>query len=254
MTTPSNDAFRHQCTRRGRRGLAQIEHQGRTADLRDRGRAVEREPRRRLARPRRWSPRSARCCSSTACCSSATRTSRAPSTSAFARHFGELEDHPVVGSDPENPGPGAHLQVARPPERPLRERLAHRRHLAREAAVRLRAALRRVPAGRRRHDVGQHGRRRTRSCPSTSRRRSPACARATASRPPSAPRCRSRSASRCRRSSPTPSIRWCARIPRPARRSCSSTRSRRTSRTSTRRTTCASARTTRPAPRSCSAT
>ncbi|MEF9949504.1 MAG: TauD/TfdA family dioxygenase, partial [Comamonas sp.] len=23
---------------------------------------------------------------------------------AFARHFGELEDHPVVGSDPEHPG------------------------------------------------------------------------------------------------------------------------------------------------------
>ena len=32
-----------------------------------------------------------------------------------------------------------------------------RRHVAREAAVRLRAALRRMPAGRRRHDVGQHG-------------------------------------------------------------------------------------------------
>ena len=32
---------------------------------------------------------------------------------AFARHFGELEDHPVAGSDPEHPGPGAHLQVAR---------------------------------------------------------------------------------------------------------------------------------------------
>ena len=29
---------------------------------------------------------------------------------AFARHFGELEDHPVAGSDPEQPGPGAHLQ------------------------------------------------------------------------------------------------------------------------------------------------
>ena len=23
---------------------------------------------------------------------------------AFARHFGELEDHPVAGSDPDNPG------------------------------------------------------------------------------------------------------------------------------------------------------
>ena len=115
---------------------------------------------------------------------------------AFARHFGELEDHPVAGSDPGEPGPRAHLQVARQPERPLRELLAHRRHLAREAAVRLRAALRRVPAGRRRHDVGQHGRWPTSGCPSTSRRRSPACAHATASRPASARRCRSRSASR----------------------------------------------------------
>ena len=26
---------------------------------------------------------------------------------AFARRFGPLEDHPVVGSDPEHPGPGA---------------------------------------------------------------------------------------------------------------------------------------------------
>jgi taurine dioxygenase len=65
---------------------------------------------------------------------------------AFARHFGALEDHPVVGSDPENPGLGAHLQVAGRTERPLRERLAHGRDLAREAAVRLRAALRGVPA------------------------------------------------------------------------------------------------------------
>ena len=52
------------------------------------------------------------------------------------------------------------------------------------------------PRGRRRHDVGQHGRWPTSGCRSTSRRRSPACARATASRPPSARRCRSRSASR----------------------------------------------------------
>lgn len=38
---------------------------------------------------------------------------------AFAGHFGELEDHPVLGSDPENPGAGAHLQVPRNAERPL---------------------------------------------------------------------------------------------------------------------------------------
>ena len=77
---------------------------------------------------------------------------------AFARHFGELEDHPVAGSDPENPGSRSHLQIARPAERPLRKRLAYRRHLAREAAVRLCASLRRMSAGGRRHDVGQYGR------------------------------------------------------------------------------------------------
>ena len=32
---------------------------------------------------------------------------------AFARRFGELEDHPVAGSDPEHPGPGPHLQGSR---------------------------------------------------------------------------------------------------------------------------------------------
>ena len=90
---------------------------------------------------------------------------------AFARHFGELEDHPVAGSDPEHPGPRAHLQVARCAGRPLRERVAHRRDVAREAAVRLRAALRRMPAGRRRHDVGRTWSRPTPGCPRTSRRR-----------------------------------------------------------------------------------
>ena len=141
-----------------------------------------------------WWPRSAPCCSSTRCCSSATRTSRRAEHVAFARHFGELEDHPVAGSDPEHPGLVRIYKSPGRAERPLRERLAHRRHLAREAAVRLRAALRRMPAGRRRHDVGQHGRWPTRSCRSTSRRRSPACAPATASRPASARPCRSRSA------------------------------------------------------------
>ena len=90
----------------------------------------------------------------------------------------------------------AHLQVAGDAERPLRECLAHRRHVAREAAVRLRAPLCRVPAGRRRHDVGQHGRGLRAPARRTSRRRSPDCARVTASRRRSAPRCRSRSASR----------------------------------------------------------
>ena len=91
---------------------------------------------------------------------------------AFARHFGELEDHPVVGSDPEHPGLVRIYKSPDAPERPLRERLAHRCHLAREAAVRLRAALRRVPAGRRRHDVGQHGARLRAAARARSRRRS----------------------------------------------------------------------------------
>ena len=43
-------------------------------------------------------------------------------------------------------GPGADLQDARQAQRPLRERLAHRRHLARGAAAGLRAALRGMPA------------------------------------------------------------------------------------------------------------
>ena len=78
---------------------------------------------------------------------------------AFARHFGELEDHPVAGSDPDHPGLVRIYKSPELAERPLRELLAQRRHLARQAALRLRAALRRVSRGRRRHDVGQHGRR-----------------------------------------------------------------------------------------------
>ena len=76
---------------------------------------------------------------------------------AFARHFGELEDHPVAGSDPDHPGLVRIYKSPDTAERSLRERLAFRRDLAREAAVWLRPALHRMPAGRRRHDVGQHG-------------------------------------------------------------------------------------------------
>ena len=68
---------------------------------------------------------------------------------AFASYFGELEDHPVervVGSSRPR---RADLQVARCPERSLRECLAHRRDVAREAAIRLRAALCGMPARRR---------------------------------------------------------------------------------------------------------
>ena len=35
---------------------------------------------------------------------------------AFARHFGELEDHPVLGSDPENPGLVRTYKSPRPTE------------------------------------------------------------------------------------------------------------------------------------------
>ena len=113
---------------------------------------------------------------------------------AFARHFGELEDHPVAGSDPEHPGLVRIYKSPDTPERPLRERLAHRRHLAREAAASAAccaaSSARRWAATR----CGPTWCWPTSGCPSTSRRRSPACARATASRPASAPRCRSRSA------------------------------------------------------------
>ena len=101
---------------------------------------------------------------------------------AFARHFGELEDHPVAGSDPDHPGLVRIYKSPDTPERPLRERVAHRRDVAREAAVRLRAALRRMPAGRRRHDVGQHGRGLQPAARAHQGAGSPACARATASR------------------------------------------------------------------------
>jgi taurine dioxygenase len=76
---------------------------------------------------------------------------------AFARWFGELEDHPVAGSDPEHPGL---VRIYKSPETP-NDRYENAWHtdadLAREAAVRLRAALHRMPAGGRRHDVGEHG-------------------------------------------------------------------------------------------------
>ena len=77
---------------------------------------------------------------------------------ALAEQFGPLEDHPVDGSDPDHPGPGPHLQGPRQQARALRERLPLRRHLARGAALRLGAPLRRGSRRRRRHHLGQHGR------------------------------------------------------------------------------------------------
>ena len=35
---------------------------------------------------------------------------------AFARHFGELEDHPVAGSDPDHPGL---VRIYKSPEKPI---------------------------------------------------------------------------------------------------------------------------------------
>src|SRR6516164_11403483 len=74
---------------------------------------------------------------------------------AFARHFGEVEDHPVAGSDPEHPGL---VRIYKSPEVP-NDRYENAWHtdcdVAREATVRLRVALHRMSAGRRRHDVGQ---------------------------------------------------------------------------------------------------
>ena len=62
---------------------------------------------------------------------------------AFARRFGQLEDHPVVGSDPENPGL---VLIYKGPDKrdgAVRERLALRRDLARVPAIRGRAAVHR---------------------------------------------------------------------------------------------------------------
>ncbi len=91
-----------------------------------------------------------------------------------------------------------------------------------------------TPAGRRRHDLGEHGR----GLPAAARARADpdraACAPGTASRRASARRCPPSSAAPCTRGSPTPNTRSCAPTPRPARRSCSSTRSPPISSTSTR--------------------
>ena len=153
---------------------------------------------------------------------------------AFARHFGELEDHPVAGSDPEHPGL---VRIYKSPDAPV-DRYENAWHTDAtwrekppfgcvlrcvecppvggdtmwvnmvEAYARLPEDIKAQIAGlRARHSIEAR----------------------------SAPRCRSRSGSRSRRSFLTPSIRSCARIRRPARRSSSSTPSRRTSPTTTRR-------------------
>lgn len=71
---------------------------------------------------------------------------------AFARRFGELEDHPVVGSHPDHPGL---VQIYKNPASPV-DRYENSWHT--DAATHgLRAALRRVPACGRRYHVGQYG-------------------------------------------------------------------------------------------------
>ena len=53
---------------------------------------------------------------------------------AFASYFGELEDHPVVGSDPDHPGL---VRIYKSPDTPKHryENAALRRTLAREADI-----------------------------------------------------------------------------------------------------------------------
>ena len=51
---------------------------------------------------------------------------------AFARRFGELEDHPVLGSDPDHPGLVCIYKDLNSPPDHLRECLALRRDLARK--------------------------------------------------------------------------------------------------------------------------
>ena len=76
---------------------------------------------------------------------------------AFATAVRRAGGSPGCRQRPRAPGPRAHLQVTGQPQRSLRELLALRRHLARKAALRLRASLRGVPAGGRRHHMGQPG-------------------------------------------------------------------------------------------------
>ena len=114
---------------------------------------------------------------------------------AFARRFGELEDHPVVGSHPDHPGL---VQIYKTPESPpeRNENSWHTDATWREqppSAACCAASNARPWAATR---CGSTWSRLTASCQRISRRRSPHCALATASRPASAPRCRSKNALR----------------------------------------------------------
>ena len=114
---------------------------------------------------------------------------------AFARHFGDLEDHPVAGSDPEHPGL---VRIYKDPDS-KKEHYENAWHC--DATWREKPPFGCVLRCIETPEVGgdticvQHGRWPTSACPSPSRRRLPTCAPGTASRPPSGPPCRSRSAS-----------------------------------------------------------
>ena len=143
---------------------------------------------------------------------------------AFARRFGELEDHPVAGSDPEHPGL---VRIYKSPDSP-NDRYENSWHT--DATWREKppfgCVLRCVECP----PVGGD----TMWANMVAGLRAPARARQDADRRPARPpqhrgQLRRGDADReapgaARRSSPTPSTRWCARIRRPARRCCSSTR------------------------------
>jgi len=123
---------------------------------------------------------------------------------AFARRFGDLEGHPVAGSDPEYPGL---VRIYRTPEQPddRYENAWHSDATWREAPP-FGAVLRCV------------------ECPPVGGDTMWAnmvltCVPATASRRRSVPSCRSKSGWPSRRSIRTLSIRWFARTPKPVKRS-----------------------------------
>ena len=187
--------------------------------------------RRRLARRRRSSPKSSALLKHRVLFfrdQDLTRAEHVPSRAASA----SWRTTPSLGSDPEHPGPGPHLQGPDSPPSTTRTPSTATRPGARPAdGLRCCAAssARRSAATR----SGSTWSRPTSACPSTSRPRSPA-ARQAQHRVDLRRRHADREAPRAaRRNTPTRSTRWCAPIPRPARRSCSSTPSRPTSRTTT---------------------
>ena len=112
------------------------------------------------------------------------------------RRFGALEDHPVVGSDPEHPGL-VRIYKGLGQRAPSSTRTPSTATRPGASARRSGAVLRCIEApGVGGDTIWVNMARPTSACPSTSRRRSRACAPGTASRRPSARPCRSRSASR----------------------------------------------------------